>query len=259
MAMYCIITGMSEREEPKPFAVIRKDVPREEVAKYYLLAEFDRLYKAPEIRGETGIMLDYLEDRDLWRILQGMSLSYRMNGMFWIISDTRYTWSEEHWLASEAEFIEMNPAIDKVTKSPEINRNPLKFRDYLSEYFQAHPKSEDDPEELGQFRPTGRSIAYPKLFTTIRDGQLKLVDGGNRLMALLQNGSDYFTAFTGRRTNPDGKPMLGDSVFFTLKGAHQKASPEGKSAIEDTVRILLGQSRDGKDAIERYWPNFPNS
>ncbi len=230
-----------------------KIVPAEVVGKYYIKAEFDRFLQNPAARLSTEATIDSLSQQDFWRMLNAMSFTFRMNALFWMISDTSYSWQEEKIPAQQIELLEMSPKVDAVTFSSTIGRDPVKFSGYLQDYFVKHPYVEDDPEGLGQFRPNNREIVYPKLISVERDNKIKLVDGGNRLMAMLQRGQDEVTSFVGRKANLEGRPMLGDSVFLLLKGAYEKAAPEDRPAILRTVRLLMGQSRDGVDAVQSYW------
>ncbi|NIO19745.1 MAG: hypothetical protein GTN76_03140, partial [Candidatus Aenigmarchaeota archaeon] len=59
---------------PKPVKVIRKKVPPEEVGKYYLKAEFHRLFpfSKPGSLKEMEGFIDQLEGKKFWRVLEAL-------------------------------------------------------------------------------------------------------------------------------------------------------------------------------------------
>lgn len=150
----------------------------------------------------------------------------------------------------------MRPSIDKITFSPEINGNPIKFKEYLLKYFEAHPH--DDPEDLEQFRPnTNRTITYNKLFIVEENDKMKLLDGGNRLIAGLMQGQTKITAYIGREIDTEEKFRIGDSTFWMLGRLYNTTAPENKDTVLKTIELLVNISVDGKQAIQKYWlPNI---
>jgi hypothetical protein len=238
---------------PKPVKIIRKKVSPEEVGKYYLKAEFHKLFpfSKPSALEEMEGFIDCLEGKTFWRVLEAMSFAYRINSVFRFVSGTARTWSEEEYNISDLKLTDMNPKIDKIIFSPEINQDPLKFRSYLLKYFENHPGN--DPEGLDNFRPKDRKMIYPKILLRREEKGLLIFDGMNRLVASLLRGEKTIVAFVGRKTNTKGKPMVGDSVFCLLRRLHHNARGEEKEAVLETVRQLISASRDGCDAVENYW------
>jgi hypothetical protein len=215
---------------PKPVKIIRKKVSPEEVGKYYLKAEFHKLFpfSKPSALEEMEGFIDCLEGKTFWRVLEAMSFAYRINSVFRFVSGTARTWSEE-----------------------EYNISDLRFRSYLLKYFENHPGN--DPEGLDNFRPKDRKMIYPKILLRREEKGLLIFDGMNRLVASLLRGEKTIVAFVGRKTNTKGKPMVGDSVFCLLRRLHHNARGEEKEAVLETVRQLISASRDGCDAVENYW------
>lgn len=237
---------------PKPLEVITNEVSSIEVGKYYLKVELSKLFTSDELRAGIDETIDKVGKYDFWRFLEAMSFTYRLNGIFWAVGNTKYSWSEEIWEPKDVTFVRMRPTIDKITLSPDINRNPVKFYEYLKEYFNAHPS--DDPEDLGQFRPDPKKpITYSKLLM-LEDGEkMKLLDGGNRLIADLFRGQERLTAYVARETNPNGKYRIGDSTFWLLGRTYINAKLEDKDSILKTIELLIDSSLDGKSAAQTYW------
>lgn len=238
----------------KSLKIVTNEVSATEVGKYYLKIELSKLFPAEELRVGIDKTIDSLEDYDFWRLLEAMSFTFRLNWIFWAISNTKYTWSEEEWSPEEVTYVRMRPSIDKITFSADINGNPIKFRDYLKKYFDEHPN--DDPEGLEQFRPTpSREINYEKLFLVHYGNKVELIDGGNRLMASLAKGNERLIAYTAHETNPAGKCRIGDSTFWLLGRTYIEASAEDKNAVLKTIELLVNLSVDGKQAAQNYWLN----
>lgn len=240
----------------KPLEVVTNEVSSVDVGKYYLKVELSKLFTSDELRSGVDETVDKLGEYDFWRFLEAMSFTYRLNGIFWAVSNTKYSWSEEIWEPKDITFVRMRPTIDKITLSQEINRNPVKLYEYLKEYFEAHPN--DDPEDLGQFRPDPkRPITYSKLFMVEEGEKMKLLDGGNRLIAGLFREHERISAFVGRETNLNGKYRIGDSTFWLLGRTYINAKPEDKDSVLKTIELLIASSTDGKSAAQTYWlPNI---
>jgi len=240
---------MKKNSLPKPVRVIREKVPPEEVGKYYLKAEFHRLFhfSEPGALEEMGGFIDRLEGKIFWRVLEAMSFAHRINGVFRFVSDTARTWSEEEYSIGDLRLTGMNPSIDKITYSPEINQDPLKFRDHLLKYFKEYPH--DDPEGLDFFRPKGKEIRYPKILLRQEEKGLLMLDGINRLVVPLLRGKKTIVAFVGKVTNPEGKPMVGDSVFVS-----ELLARTGGEINANTLRASVAGLED-LGTVSPFWGN----
>ncbi len=53
----------------------------------------------------------------------------------------------------------------------------------------------------------------------------------------------------------NGKPPMGDSVFFLLRKIYTLGNDEEREAILIIVRKMMRESSDGKDAVWEYWVN----
>lgn len=221
------------------------------IARTYLLAEISKIFTSDSIQPELASGINNLSEKQTWRLLEALASTYRLNPMFRYLSDSGYSWREESVDISTLTLTNMNPAIDAVTYSPEINHDPLKFRDYLLEYFKEHPS--DDPLGLEQFRPAGKKIHYPTIYLEEIDGKLKMLDGSNRVIASLLQGKSSIHAYIAKRTSP-GKPMIGDSTFFILQKLYERIDNEAdKALIISMVKLMMRESTDGRDAVDNYW------
>lgn len=227
----------------------RKEVSRIEVGKYYLKTELNRLLPG-KARSFIEEGVDKLEGKELWRFLEALSLSYRLNGVFFAVSDDSFTWSEEEIYIKDVVITGMTQSINKVIFSEEINQDTLKFREFLLEYFEKHKKT--DPQNLGQLRPKNKRIIYRRIIVKEDGGKYHIVDGMNRFTAQLLRGKKKVKAFVGRKTR-HGKPMIGDSVFVVLRKAYELGNETEKKSVLTVVRKLIKYFSDGLSAMKNYW------
>lgn len=227
-----------------------KTIPSIEIANAYLIVELSRIFPGDSFQNGLEDNIGKLSEQDVWRLLEALSFTYRLNGVFWSISDDGYVWSKEEVSCDSLVLTGMNPQVDKITYSETIQNNPLKFRDYLITYFKKFPNS--DPKGLNQFRQKGITIKYPTIILTAKDEKFYLLDGSNRLIAHLLNGNTTINAYVGRKIK-NGKMKLGDSTFWLLRHIYEKGNEITKQAVLTIVKELVNSSSDGKDAIETYW------
>lgn len=228
----------------------RTTVPALEVGKEYLIDELSRIFPEENFRKELVRDISKLSEKQLWRLLEALSFSYRLNKVFWLVSDDSYVWSKEKVSCNDLILSGMNPQINKVIFSKIVQNNPLKFRDYLIAYFKKYPKK--DPEGLGQFRPKSVSIKTPTIYLFERDRKLRLFDGQNRFIAHLLAGNKKINAYVGRKVKA-GKMRIGDSTFWLLRKVYEKGNKPTKQAVITVVKELMKTSSDGKNAVKNYW------
>lgn len=226
------------------------NVTVEEVAKYYLISELNKILPGESTQKELEENISKMSTKEMWRLLEALSFTYRLNGIFWRLSDDGLIWSKENIDCNNVVLTGMNPSIDKVTHTDVVSRNPLKFKDYLLEYFKKHP--ENDPEDLGQFRPRKFEITYPSIIVLEEEGKFLMLDGSNRLMAQVMGGENSVSAYVGKRSKP-GKMRIGDSTFWLLRRVYEKGDEETKQAVLTVIKRLIEASSDGKSAVETYW------
>ena len=237
----------------EPFS--RVQVTARNVATAYLSAEFTRITGNSDFTFHEEKHIKNLPDDEFWRLVQGLSSTYRLNCVSEYLGNTRYVWYSEPRSAHELEMPKMSLAIDRVTHSPEIGRDMLKFRDYLQRYFREHP--DNDPEGLDQFRlkRLKELSRYEQIILKYRDGRL-VVDGNNRLMRFLLEGNNSFEAFTGY---PEGEPALMAtwSEFRTLRNLWRTAEkPAERQYILMKVGRLMESTHDGRKAVEVIWVTY---
>jgi len=241
---------MTEKTTQKLTESEKVSVSTTEVAKAYLTAEIGKIFSGDNLQSELEGDIGRLLEKETWRLLEALSFTYRLNAVFWTLSDDGFVWSKEEVSCGNLVLTGMTPQIDKVTYSEAVQNNPLKFRDYLITYFKKFPDS--DPEGLGQFRPKGTNVEYPTIILVSRDEKLRLLDGSNRLMAQLLNGQETINAYIGKKVK-DGKMKLGDSTFWLLRKAYETGDENTKQAILTVVKELVNLSSDGKEAVQAYW------
>lgn len=241
---------------PKPEKVLRTNVSPEEVGKYYLKSELDRIFPGEgEVRAVIDKRIDELDGKEFWRFFEAVSFTYRLNYVFRFVGKSGVSWSEERWHISDLTLTGMNPDINAVTYSPEIDRSPAKFRDYLKIYFNDHPQ--DDPKKLEQFRLNQKPVVYAWMLLREEEGKIKLLDGTNRLIKLMFLGEEEIVAFVGRKNSKEDKARVGDSTFLLLRNLYEKGDKTQKAAVLKVVRMLMNNSFDGVQAVENYWVRHP--
>lgn len=221
-------------------------ITREAVALSYIQDECSKLFSVPAIAFEN------LASKDLFRLLEAISYTYRMNGVFAAVTDQGYDWYRASTPISAITLNGIKPRIDEIVRSSEINNNPMLFAEYLQRYFAAHPN--DDPEGLDEFRPRAVGDDRRILMACEKEGCLKILDGAHRLMSLAMSGETAVTMYIGRHNGQPHRSMLGDSVFLTLKKAYEAADSEDeRAAVLQTVKLLMQASADGREAVQLYW------
>jgi hypothetical protein len=228
----------------------KNNLPAIEVCKNYLTAELSKIFQEGNFKEGLINSINKLSERDLWRLLEAISFTYRLNGVFEIVSNTSFAWKEKEVDCKDLILTGMNPSINKIINSERIKNDPIKFRDYLLSYFKEHPH--DDPENLDQFRPNAKPIEYPTILLIQDEDKLKLLDGSNRLMAHLINGGTKMNAIIGKSV-VNGKRRIGDSTFLLLRMAYETSGDKEKQAIYTTTKRLIELSSDGHKAIQAYW------
>ena len=236
--------------------VYRKNVSRLEVARYYLKTEMSNII-TPSGSGmshDINQSIESLSDVQVWRLLEAMSYTYRMNGLFHLITNRAFDWVEVELPISVIALNGMTPAVNKVVYSKQINCDVTKFCDYLKRYFLAHPEGGNDPEGLGELRPRGGDITHSKLMTIERQGKVTITDGMHRLLEYAQSGTQFVRVYAGVRNGKAAKHMVGDSTFLTMRHLYAKyRADEQREQILDVTAMLAKSSTDGRKAVKTYW------
>ena len=170
----------------KPIKTLRENISNIEVAKYYLEIEFSKLFKNVEVSHITET-IEKLSDSKIWALLEAMSFTYHLNGVFFKLAREGYTWNEEIWNVGDVLLTEMDPNVNKIIFSEEVKGDALKFKHYLTNYFETNPTS--DPQKLFSYKPTNRELKYPTLIAIRKDTKIAKFDCSHKLIELLLNGT----------------------------------------------------------------------
>lgn len=235
-----------------------------DVARSYLKVELTQalqLYDSALI-AIANASIDALAEEQVWRLLEALSYTYRMNGVFHSVTNGGLSWTEIELPIDTITLTGTKPHINDIVYSESINRQPRAFAQYLRSYFEAHSNPHDDPHDLNEFRPrTNEAILMSSPIMTVeRKGRIDMLNGTHRLIAGALHGDETVRAYGGI---PNGKPLLsmaGDSVFLTLRLLYEKTEPiKQRAHIIETTTLLALASTDGAQAIRTYWTTHPRS
>ena len=136
---------MGSPVDVKPIKVLRENISKIEVAKYYLEIEFSKLSKNVDVAliNET---IDNLKESKIWALLEAMSFTYHLNGVFFKLAREGYIWNEEVWNVGDVLLTGMDSSVNRIIFSEEVKGDSTKFKNYLLNYFENNKES--DPEKL---------------------------------------------------------------------------------------------------------------
>ena len=223
-----------------------------DIARTYLVVEMSRIFGNDEFVGKRWEVQN-LPDKEVWRLLEALSFSYRLNGMFWEISSQANSWHCASLPVDAVLITGINPAVDKILYMEGCdNRHPKQFAAYLAEYFGKHPN--DDPQGLGEFRPRHKPVAFPIIHAAFqpKSGEIHCMDGAHRLMELVQQGQERIDVFCAVPSGKPAKSLIGDSTFWLLSRLYED-HPEHRGAIQEVTQLLGCNATDGFSAIHEYW------
>lgn len=237
-----------------------QQVDRLTVARYYLESELPNIIRSHEEPATQVIhnSIEALEPEQVWRLLEALSYTFRINGVFARITDEGLDWKEVELPIQAISLSGTRPHINDIVYSEEIQRDPQRFAAYLNNYFDQHPQPEDDPQGLNEFRPRSRAIRHETLFTHEREGRTEMLDGTHRLIALAMAGVKSLRCYSAVLNGKPRRSRRGDSTFATLQKAYTHM-PEHRSAILEVTEALARDSVDGMDAVQTYWIDYPRS
>lgn len=223
------------------------------IARYYLRCELPNIFPSLS-SSEIEKDLSQLSEEQLWRLLEALSFSYRLNGIFRSIGNQGLNWHQMTLETNSILITGINPQVNKVLYlEGHDNRRPNAFAAYLRQYFEAHPAG-DDPEALNEFRPQLQPVTNQTIVAVYHQdkNEIHCLDGAHRLMEMVQQGEKTVTTYV---AIPNGKPLkdrVGESTFLLLRKLYED-HPKQHNAIE-AVTLLLGQNAaDGREAIAEYW------
>lgn len=228
--------------------VLNPNVPRTDVARDYLAVELQNTlgHDLQSNMGDIGQSLAALDEHQVFRLLEAVSYTYRMNGAFHVISDQSYDWQQVEVPLESVRMTAMNPDLNEVIFSEEVRRNPAKMAEFILK--------NQDIWQYDKLRPRDAVLPSSNLIVVEKSDGLDIMDGNHRAVAAAALGVGSVRAFMGVRNGSESKHMVGDSVFLTLRLQYEKLSdgPE-RQAILATCESLAGSSTDGVQALRRYW------
>lgn len=228
-------------------------IPRTEIARYYLASEIGNA-----LSGDNLQVRPDLSEKELWRLLEAFSHTYRANGVFHLLTDHGFDWYRTDIPVERITMTGMSPPLNKLIQSERINRSPIKLRDYLHSYFQQHPSADDDLEQLNECRP--RPVTSGLDIIIVREdeeGVIKMADGSHRFLSLLMDDRPTVTAYYAKQNGKPHKHMMGDTIFLTMRRLYTHAQDETeKQAVLATTKALIRSSHDWRDAIQIYWIDY---
>lgn len=244
--------------------IYAENVPYRDVARAYLEAEIPNIL-GNSISTEHGTLHDslgLLSDDQIDRLLESLSYSYRMNGVFHTVTDTAHEWLDVELPIDAMTLTGTKPHINDIVYSDEIRNRPAAFAEYLADYFDKYPDAMEDPAGLDEFRPKTDldQILSAKIITAERGGRIEMVDGIHRLVTSSILGAVSIRAYAATHNGKESLTMKGDSTFLTLRLQYESVSTdEAREHIFATCLLLARASTDGAKAIETYWIDHPMS
>ncbi len=243
-----------ESHKSEPIKTLTEDISQYEVARYYLKVEFTKLFPSVSLELIRDA-IDNIKDKNVFPLLEAMSFTYHLNGVHYNITREGYVWKEEIWDINKLVLTGMDPNVNKVIFSDEINGDVTKFKNYLLNYFEQNVDS--DPQNLFSFKPTRKPINFPKLIAKVRDGQLRMLDGSHRLIEMLLTDVREVHVYAGHPVTQDSdekqKTKIGASTFILLTIAYKQGNELEKEAVITVTKQLMNKSIDGREIVQRYW------
>jgi len=248
---------MEDQKIIKPIKILAKNIPTVDVARYYLEIEFFKLFKnrTQEMSDTIIKTMKELSDSKIWELLEAISFTYHLNGVFYNIGRENYTWNMETWHVKDLILTGMDSKANKVIFSERINGDAIKFKKYLLHYFDK--AGEEDPEGLLSYKPSKKPIPFDKLLMKEQNGKIHMLDGSHRLVEMLLADKNEVTAFVGHPDTEEAenrpKNKIGKSIFILLTILFKKGNEEERSAVLTVLKQLINNSTDGHANAVQYW------
>lgn len=259
-----IVLGMNESIQHTATArlsseILKVGVDRRTVGETYLASELHKIFRwekdelAQHMQAVTS-----LTDEDFYKFLEALSFTYRLNGVFYRVGSEKYTWVEAIVPIEDLTLTGINPAVDAVVQRSDIQHHPVAFANFLKEHFQEH----EDPSQLPfhmLLPDESVDLENQVLFAQEKHDQIRMFDGGHRLLAMAQLGIESCRMYIAiSKENAAQIPqMRGPAVFLHLRKAFEAATdPEVRSSIVTVCRELVATSSDGEKAVHTYWIEY---
>jgi hypothetical protein len=155
-------------------------VRRREVAQYYVTAELHNL-----LGRDTSRSISRLGNRDLWRLLEGLSVTYRLNGVYCSIVSPNLRWYRTTVPVKPLRIHGINETVDEVLRSKTVRYSAVALAEQVAKG--AAPG-------LDEFRSRG-PVRYPVIITRKRHQHEQVLDGAHRLVRLILDGHKTVEAY----------------------------------------------------------------
>lgn len=245
---------MNKSTKLEPIKLLRENISKIEVAKYYLEIEFTKLFKNVDI-SLINEAIDKISENKIWGLLEAMSFTYHLNGVFFKLAREGYIWNEEIWNVSDVLLTGMDSNVNKVIFSEAVKGDALKFKNYLLNYFETN--KDKDPQKLFSYKPTKKELKYTKLIATRKDNKIAMLDGSHRLTEMLLNDTEVVHIFVGHPVEgipeESKKTLIGNSTLILLTILYKQGNEDEKKAVLTVVKEIVAKTLNGREATQKYW------
>ena len=239
--------------------IISVGVERRTVGEAYLAAELHKLFRwdTKEL-AEQMHAISALSDQDFFKLLEAFSFTYRLNGVFYRVGSEKYLWVEAIVPIENLTLTGIEPVVDAVVQSTDIQHHPVAFAQFLKDHFQ----TVDDVSQSAfrVFIPdTTVNLENQVLFAQEKHDQIRMFDGGHRILAMAQLGIESCRMYIAiSKENASEIPqMRGPAVFLHLRKAFEATQDHAVRAnIVAVCRHLISTSSDGVSAVQTYWIDY---
>lgn len=242
---------MASAKIPLMAKVSNNEIPSIEVARYYLKTEFGHildLFGRPETFNNE---IDQLPDAEVWALGEALSIFYRLNSVWWVVSNPKFRWSLEQIPIKQIYLTGMGDGtpITKLIYSDKIKNNPLKLRDSLTDYYAANP---EDPAHYN-VRPSQMPNKFAKIIIVEHHGRLRMLDGSHRFIEQLLNNSKVIEAYVARSLDAQIAiaPTAGKGLFRLLQKLLNSAQTDRQKEAVVTVAEQLAKNSGVKNPVKQ--------
>lgn len=237
--------------------VIREKVQPIEVARYYLKTEFPNIIKTTnqQTLQDIGSSVDALDDKELWRLLEALSYTYRANSIYRFLTDQAYDWAEAELPIEQIKLTGMSESFNTLVYSNDIDRNPFKLVTFLQKYYSDNQTGGRDPLGLDELQPSNKQVDPPLLITTESEGGISIADGMHRLIEYAHQGVRTARVYAGIRNGRPHRYAVGDSTFLTLRNLYESLDGDAaaQAKVIEVTALLADFSITGKGSVQTYW------
>lgn len=212
------------------------------VTKYYIECELDNVVAGDGIRLKND---GY--SSNLPRLLEALSFTYRLNGVYDYVESNGVTWTERQVPIDEVLLTGMGEHLTELIYSDEVGQNPRRLVRY----------AQDNPEDPRIAELAPREVPENRRTILLRqdsNDQLLLLDGSHRFLSMVALGETAVHAYVAAPLESKEKPGIGEATFLRLLTLwRQTDDPEFRAAIEQTTMGMVRETSNGYQAVQSYW------